>query len=313
MVSPLLAVGIVILFLIYAYKWSFLRPENYAPGPPRIPFFGSYLFMLLLDYKYLHKAALKLSKIYKSKVLSLYMGPYLVYVVNDPDGVKEVLNNPDFDGRPDIFLARMRHPENKRKGIFFQDREIWKEQRRFVLRYLRDYGFGRRFDELECVIQEEIQDLLDLMKQGPKYPHEHRVVKQNKALCPLVFSSCTTNSFFHILFNERRQRSEHAYLMKICDTFLIFQRHADDYGRMISIMPWIRHFFPKLSGYKILRKAFMEQYDIFKGIVEESLRTFNPNNCDEDAGFIDLYIREMKNAQGSADSVDESFERKFCL
>lgn len=311
MISPILAVGIFVLFLIYAYKWCFVKPENFAPGPPRIPFIGSYLFMLLFDYHYLHKAALTLSKFYKSKVLSLYLGPYLTYIVNDPDGVKEVLNNMDFDGRPDIFLARIRHPENKRKGIFFQEGAIWKEQRRFVLRFLRDYGFGRRFNELECVIKEEIQDLLDMMKQGPKYPHEKEIVSKNKANCPLVFTSCTSNSFFHILFNERRQRSDHEQLLKICESFLVFQRQGDDYGRMVSMMPWIRHFFPKLSGFKVLRKVFMEQYDLFKEMVEDHLTRFNPNDCDEDVSFMELYIREMRKAERSEEALDESFEREF--
>lgn len=313
MISPVLAVGIVLLFLIYAYKWSFVRPANYAPGPPRIPFFGSYLFMLLLNFKYMHKAALKMSELYKSKILTIYMGSFLTYIVNDPEEVKNVLNNSDFDGRPDIFLARMRHPDNKRKGIFFQDGPIWKEQRRFVLRYLRDYGFGRRFDELECVIQEEIQDLIDMLKNGPKYPHEHKLLKKNKAFVPYVLSPCSSNSFFHILFNQRKERAEHPYLLNICDAFLALQRNADDYGRMLSIMPWIRYFFPNMSGYKVLRSANMKQYENFKKIIEENMKTFNPNTCDEDCGFIELYIREMKKAQVSEDALDDSFEGKDIL
>lgn len=46
------------------------------------------------------------------------------------------------------------------------------EQRRFVLRHLRDYGFARRFDPLEEEMNSEIGQYIDTLKNGPKYPHE---------------------------------------------------------------------------------------------------------------------------------------------
>lgn len=57
-------------------------------------------------------------------------------------------------------------------GIFFTDGPLWHEQRRFALRYLRDYGFGRRFQALEINIQDELNSFIDMVKYGPKYPHE---------------------------------------------------------------------------------------------------------------------------------------------
>jgi hypothetical protein len=48
-------------------------------------------------------------------------------------------------------------------GIVFTDDVFWEQQRRFSLRHMRDFGFGRRFAELENVAKEEIQDMLDLL------------------------------------------------------------------------------------------------------------------------------------------------------
>jgi hypothetical protein len=48
-------------------------------------------------------------------------------------------------------------------GIIFTDGQFWAEQRRFALRHLREFGFGRRFPHLEGVVKEEIQDLLDVL------------------------------------------------------------------------------------------------------------------------------------------------------
>lgn len=37
---------------------------------------------------------------------------------------------------------------------------------------MRDYGFGRRFDELENETKEEMLQMIDIFKSGPKYKHE---------------------------------------------------------------------------------------------------------------------------------------------
>lgn len=57
-------------------------------------------------------------------------------------------------------------------GIFFASGDLWHQQRRFALRHLRDYGFGRRFDELELELSDEIQDFIDLLRNGPRYDYE---------------------------------------------------------------------------------------------------------------------------------------------
>lgn len=57
-------------------------------------------------------------------------------------------------------------------GIFFREGESWNEQRRFALRYLRDFGFGRRFDSFEKEIEIQIQQFIDMVRNGPKYEHE---------------------------------------------------------------------------------------------------------------------------------------------
>lgn len=75
-----------------------------------MPWFGSYIFMLLLDRNHLHHAINRICKFYKSTIIGLHLGEFPVVVVNDSEGVKKVLFHRDFDGRPNILLARMRHP-----------------------------------------------------------------------------------------------------------------------------------------------------------------------------------------------------------
>lgn len=149
--------------------------------------------MLLLDRKHLHLAMNKICKFYQSNIIGMHFGETPVIVLNDSDKVKKALNHRDFDGKPDILMGRMRDPNldlfgllciSKLKkmffiqrtliflGIFFTDGQKWFEQRRFTLRYLRDFGFGRRFDSLEQEIHVQLGQYIDMIKNGAKYPHE---------------------------------------------------------------------------------------------------------------------------------------------
>lgn len=73
--------------------------------------------------KWLHKASMFFSKLYKSSIIGLYIGPFAAVVANSYEGVKEILNRKDFDGRPDLFIGRLRDPHFNRKGKSTQIRK----------------------------------------------------------------------------------------------------------------------------------------------------------------------------------------------
>ncbi|XP_055850309.1 probable cytochrome P450 304a1 [Episyrphus balteatus] len=293
-ITTFLVTALATILFYFSYRYAFKRPEKCAPGPPRIPIFGSYLFLMLAGGKWLHKGALLLSKIYKSDVISLYIGDALTYVVHSPEGVKEILNNSAYDGRVDIFLARMRDPNHNKKGIFFQDGPIWKEQRRFILRFLRDFGFGRRFQDLELVINEEIKDLIDLIKNGPKFDHEQAIAKNGKILFPLVFAPCTANCILYVMFNESVPRAEQKSLIDLGKNGLQFQRNSDDYGKMLSIIPWIRHIFPEMSSYRPIYESNKFVYEFFERWIQKYMKTYEEGS---ERNFVDLYVQQMRKEQ----------------
>lgn len=72
--------------------------------------------MLLINHNYLHKAVLSLSKWYKSDIVGLYVGKFRVAVVHNGEGVRELLNNQACDGRPALYLSRMRDPGDGVRG-----------------------------------------------------------------------------------------------------------------------------------------------------------------------------------------------------
>lgn len=215
MASVILVAFCVALFLYRIYKFCFFREKNFPPGPLRLPSIGSYFLLFLIDHKNLHLAVQKLCKYYKTNVVGFYVGNLFVVVSNTPETVREVLFNPDFDGRQDIFLARLREENFKLRGIFFIDGLYWQDQRRFTLRNMRDFGFGRRFEEYELEVRNEMESLVQMLKENPKYPHESEFLRPDGvALLPKALIGCVGNCFLRIVANERLPRCEQDKLFK---------------------------------------------------------------------------------------------------
>lgn len=157
----------------------------------------------------MHKAVDWLCKYYESDVIGFYAAQFPTIVANTTKTAKELLNNKDLDGKPQLALAKIRDPDCVVRGnvlikknvyllsqicyiryitltyftgLFFTEGQLWHEQRRFTLRNLRDFGFGRRHVELELELNDEIKNLIDLIKNGPEFHHEKVVYFQYNLL-----------------------------------------------------------------------------------------------------------------------------------
>lgn len=309
MASVLLLAIIACLALYKAYKWSTYKPPGFPPGPPRIPIFGSYWIMLLLNHKHLHLAAEKLGKYYKTKLLGLWLGPFPTVVAHDHELIKDSIKRPEFDGKPDVFLARMRDPKEELRGIFFQEGELWKNQRWFMLRYMRDYGFGRRHDELEAQIDFETREFINLIKEGPKFEHENEYFKPGFAKLALAMAPSLLNSFFQVVLSERVPRENQADIFEVAKRSITFQYKADSYGKLLSIVPWLRHILPnQLTDEKTLRWSFEGLYKFMSNLINKQIQTYDPNH---QRNFIDMYIKEMKAAEAKGEKVNGFFYEQF--
>lgn len=89
----------------------------FRKGPPRLPILGSYPYMLLINYKHLHKAIDWLCNYYQTDVLGLYASRFPTVVANTTETAKELLNNPKLDGKPALLLAQLRDPDFAIRGI----------------------------------------------------------------------------------------------------------------------------------------------------------------------------------------------------
>lgn len=116
-------------------------------GPPRLPFFGSYLFLLILNYKHFQFAVDWLCKYYKTNILGLYIGPFPTVVANDSASNKELMLNAKMDGRPDLLLSQLRDPSLTTRGIT----SLWLLCKRFLTTKSREPFLQESFSLKACI------------------------------------------------------------------------------------------------------------------------------------------------------------------
>ncbi|CAB3239007.1 unnamed protein product [Arctia plantaginis] len=290
MIGAVVLALLVPFLFVYCYKNAYKRPVNFPPGPPSLPVYGAFWIVLANGFGDLSLAFRKLGQKYNTKLIGLNMGPVPTVVVNDPHLIKEVLNREEFDGRLDIILTRLRSFW-KKLGIFFTDGYFWHIQRRFTLRYLRDYGFGRRDDTLESVVADEIKVMLEMGYDGPKYPSEKEVVNGDLIYLPFFFTVPFVNGIVHILSRKTVPREQYKKLWSLARGTLLFQRNSNDMGGALSLTPWLKNIMPNYSGYNALVKGNQSIQDFFQKLVKDAQET---HDITYDRHFLDVYLTEMK-------------------
>ncbi|XP_011880568.1 PREDICTED: probable cytochrome P450 304a1 isoform X1 [Vollenhovia emeryi] len=299
--SPLLVVICTLLLVYKLYRFLYDKPPNTPPGIIRLPIGGCYLLLLWGNYKFPHLTIDYYVKKLKSKIISCYMGNYFAIIVNDYESIKEVLSRSEFDGR----LTNVHHIKDrafgKELGIFFTDGDKWSELRRFALRHMRDFGFGRRQEKLESEIMDETSILLDILKNGPVYDGEKEILKGNLALFPDILYASSGNNIWNILFGYRLDRTEHDILLRFGRAVTLFQSANDTTGGAIFQYEFLKYF-GNMFGYK----NHMKGSNILKEIIQKHLEfhkiTFDKNN---DRGFIDNYLKKMNEDEANSFTDEE--------
>lgn len=148
----LFTLALIILLGVLMFV-STRRPANFPPGLARIPLIGA----IILG----SKPNLKLAKKYQ-KLHGLFIGNTPTVAITDFSLAKELFNREDWCGRHNSIVSRyFRSDSGRSRGIIMTDGPEWTDIRRFTLKHLKDFGFGRA--GLEGVIQGEVEDLVNYL------------------------------------------------------------------------------------------------------------------------------------------------------
>uniref|UniRef100_A0A3P8X2S8 Cytochrome P450, family 2, subfamily X, polypeptide 9 n=1 Tax=Cynoglossus semilaevis TaxID=244447 RepID=A0A3P8X2S8_CYNSE len=179
MLASLAMLFVAVLLLLFLLQGQ--RGEKFPPGPRVIPIFGN---VLQLNLKSPIKDLERLTKKY-GKVYSIFFGSRPLVVVNGLEAFKETLVSKAFDfcGKPqDIMFNYAFQVQAHAPGVVLADYSpIWKEQRRFSLMTLRNFGLGKQ--SMEQRILAEISHVTKVLEENAGGTMDPHLLFHNAASC----------------------------------------------------------------------------------------------------------------------------------
>lgn len=289
----------VIVFVIFLYLDS-RKPKNFPPGPKWLPIIGSALFVHneRIRTGMLWKATMSIASNYKHNgVVGFKVGKNKTVVALSADSIREMMFNEHLDGRPVGLLYETR-TWGTRLGVLLTDGELWVDQRRFIVRHLKEFGFARR--GMVDMIQTEAQHMLADYRQI--------VDKQNgKALITMqdAFNSYVLNTLWCMMTGTRYERGnlKLKQLQSLLHTLLL---NLDMMGALFSHFPLLRYVAPSFSGYKQFIEIHEPLHSFIESELENHKRNFKMEN--EPRDLMDVYLQVLQDPDRK-----ESFSEKQLL
>ncbi|XP_007480558.2 cytochrome P450 2J2-like isoform X2 [Monodelphis domestica] len=267
----LLFSAILLILASYVQRRRRRQQSKYPPGPLRLPIFGN---VFEIDIKKPHisiqECVRKYGNIFSMDLLSAPM-----IVVTGLPLIKEVLVN-----QGQVFVDRPRSPLQsyifKINGLFMSNGQEWKDQRRFTLMTLRNFGLGKK--TLELRIQEEAIYLTEAIREEkgkPFNPH----FQINNAVSNIICSVTFGNRFEY-------HDSQFLELLKSLNQVSVLQASWE--CQFFDIFPRIMKLLPGAH-----KKLFREFQKLESFVVHVIKKHKEDQNSEEAQDFIDAYLKEL--------------------
>ncbi|XP_075998056.1 cytochrome P450 2D14-like isoform X2 [Genypterus blacodes] len=285
----------LVAFLLFLLLFRIRRPNNFPPGPRPIPFLGN-LLQLSLDHPLVSLE--RLTKQY-GKIYSLFIGQRPAVVLNGVQAIKEALvfKATDFAGRPqDLLVNHAVQKNEKGPGVILVDyNQGWKEQRRFGLMSLRNFGLGK--ESMEQRILGETQCIIKILEQNV-----------GKTMNPKVlFHNAASNIISKVLYGKRHDYDDESlkfYVGLFHDAARIFNGR---WGLLYDFVPIVRSLpLPFKKAFKLLTMAHEKQAKLVAEIKKNRV-TAKPQH------ITDCYLDEIDKRRDEDSSFCEDQLSAFAL
>jgi len=255
----------------------FWNVRKLPPGPMKLPFVGSLPFLShkngILDWV-LDPA------VTANKLSMIQLGARKLNVINDYDLAKDLFGREEFSGRhAGEYLTKHKFIGNNTQqgqGIIHSRGLHWAAQRRFALRTLKDFGFGKK--SLETAINEEIDEVIlhfESSKSDDFYlQHDFNV--------PII------NILWQLIAGFRFTKDkEHEHGLRIVESV----NESFQTGMKTGTIPiWFHKLFPKFTGFGRRVEIIMNQKKYFMEQIKKHEETLDESNPRD---FIDVYLIEL--------------------
>ena len=262
-------------------------PANFPPGPPRYPLLGSIPYMVR-NTKSFSQGLLNSVEKY-GKLVGFYMGSKPFVVIADYDILKDLLKREEVAGRPPIAPLHEFRPgyktlgsdnEGRMPGVLRTQGPYWREQRRFLLRNLRDFGFGK--SEMEDAMLDEIEKLaFEFQKDiGKPKPLDNKL---NLAIANTLWSLLAGET---LPFNDPT-------LMKVVDNVCRFIKEASQltYWTVMIPFPRLLLIFHNYFKLHLFEDALSGLSTLINGQIKEHKDTRDKETIRD---MMDLFLNEIE-------------------
>jgi len=292
--SVVLVSALVLVFLIWFYKRT-QKPKRFPPGPPRWPIVGSLPYISGKHNNLLLGLRAPVKKF--GPILGYYIGTTPIVLISDFDVLKEICKLDSVSYRPSIsplhFFRQgwetMQESGDANKGrapgIVFSNGFYWREQRKFLSKNLKDFGFGKL--SLETLLDEEVLNLCRHLKQESR--NGSIQVSMMQPLKLVIISILWT-----ILFGEQKDLKD-SKLSKLIELI-------DEGLRVVSPQTFLGLILPdpamtkwpvlkNLTGMNMVERIRAGTNKFIGQHIKEHQRTMDENNI---RGFVDRQLMEIQ-------------------
>jgi hypothetical protein len=165
-------------------------------------------------------------------VSGLYLGNNRVIVINGYEATKEFYSKDDFPHRPHLILTSYRWG-GRMLGVFFSSGRLWQEQRRFALRHLRDFGFGKT--SMEGLIHEECEECVNSILNEVKNTKDSVISVHDK------FGVSVINILWAIMAGVRYKHDDENFKKMLQIIQESFRAGRLGGGNLVVSYPFLRH------------------------------------------------------------------------
>uniref|UniRef100_A0A3Q1FYC2 Cytochrome P450 2J6-like n=1 Tax=Acanthochromis polyacanthus TaxID=80966 RepID=A0A3Q1FYC2_9TELE len=259
---------LTVVFIIAADFVKNCRPVGFPPGPWAFPVVGN---LFSFDHTRTHEVLTQYGDVY-----SLRMGKKWLVVVNRSELLKEALitqgdslaDRPDLPMSQDITVGR---------GMTFTSGHIWRQQRRFALSTLRNFGFAKT--SLQPVILDEFSHCAEEFRRyegKPFNPH-------------LVMNNAVSNIICSLLFGHRFEYSDEKFQKLLRWFGVVLHTHASIWAQLYNSFTGFMRFLP--GPHQTIKQISQGVKDFIRAEINEHKKNWDPSTQRD---YIDCYLNEIQ-------------------